>query len=133
MSAILTDTHALLWYLLEPSKLSAPAHTAMHAADTSATIYIPSIVLVELRYLVEKGTITEAVFDFVAKSISDPTTSLSTIPLDFESAQAVGFISRSIVPDMPDRIIAATALYMGLPLVTRDHKIQAATVITTIW
>ncbi len=33
---------------------------------------------------------------------------------------------------MPDRIIAATALHLGLPLVTRDHRIRASSV-TTIW
>ncbi len=33
---------------------------------------------------------------------------------------------------MPDRIIAATALHLGLPLVTRDRRLQAA-IIQTIW
>jgi predicted nucleic acid-binding protein len=37
------------------------------------------------------------------------------------------------VPDMPDRIIAATALNLNLPLVTHDHKILATSVIQTIW
>ena len=31
-------------------------------------------------------------------------------------------VPRDVVPDMPDRIIAATALYLGLPLVTRDSE-----------
>jgi predicted nucleic acid-binding protein len=31
------------------------------------------------------------------------------------------------------RIIAATALYLGLPLVTKDHKIRNLDVIQTIW
>ncbi|PJB74400.1 MAG: PIN domain nuclease, partial [Armatimonadetes bacterium CG_4_9_14_3_um_filter_58_7] len=35
-------------------------------------------------------------------------------------------------PDMPDRIIAATALHLGLSLVTRDSKIQGCG-IPTIW
>jgi predicted nucleic acid-binding protein len=34
---------------------------------------------------------------------------------------------------MPDRIIAATAFYLGIPLVTRDLRIQALTNIQTIW
>jgi predicted nucleic acid-binding protein len=33
---------------------------------------------------------------------------------------------------MPDRIIAVTALHLGVPLVSRDRKIQAAS-IQTIW
>lgn len=35
-------------------------------------------------------------------------------------------------PDMPDRIIAGTALHLKLPLITRDHKIQLSQ-IDTIW
>ncbi|WP_407894468.1 PIN domain-containing protein [Scytonema sp. NUACC26] len=52
--------------------------------------------------------------------------------LDFNIALTMSEISRSVVPDMPDRIIAATARYLGLPLVTCDTKIQSAD-IETIW
>ena len=41
-------------------------------------------------------------------------------------------LTRITVPDMSDRIIAATALYLNLPLVTADHQIQASG-IHTIW
>jgi predicted nucleic acid-binding protein len=49
-------------------------------------------------------------------------------------------VDRATVPEMPDalraskaeRIIAATALHLGCPLVTRDRKIQAFNGITTI-
>ena len=33
---------------------------------------------------------------------------------------------------MPDRIIAATALHLGVPVISRDGKIRASTV-ATIW
>jgi hypothetical protein len=33
---------------------------------------------------------------------------------------------------MPDRIIAATALMIGAPVISRDRKIRAS-IITTIW
>ena len=39
---------------------------------------------------------------------------------------------RDVVPDMPDRIIAATAVHLGLPLITRDERIRSAG-IKTIW
>jgi predicted nucleic acid-binding protein len=47
-------------------------------------------------------------------------------------AESLELVPRKDVPDMPDRIIAATALHLGLPLVTRDGKIRAVN-ITTIW
>lgn len=132
MSAVVVDTHILIWYLLDPTKLSTNAHLAIRQADLSKQIYVPAIVFVEMRYLVEKGTITETDFNFVINLISDPFSSLHLAPLDFDVAKAVGNIARSAVPDMPDRIIAASALALGLPLITCDHKIIASG-INTIW
>lgn len=85
-----------------------------------------------MRYLVEKGTIAETDFHFVINLISDPFSSLHLAPLDFDVAKTVGSIARSTVPDMPDRVIAASALALGLPLITCDHKIIASG-INTIW
>ncbi|MDY7076564.1 MAG: hypothetical protein SXV54_06520 [Chloroflexota bacterium] len=41
-------------------------------------------------------------------------------------------VPREQVPDLPDRVIAATALYLGVPLISRDRKIRLSDV-TTIW
>jgi len=47
------------------------------------------------------------------------------IPLNLAVVEALERIPRSVVPDMPDRIIAATALLLELPLLTRDSAIEA--------
>jgi predicted nucleic acid-binding protein len=39
---------------------------------------------------------------------------------------------RSEIPDMPDRIIAATAIHLGVPVLSRDGRIRASSV-RTIW
>ena len=39
----------------------------------------------------------------------------------------------AIVPDMPDRIVAASALALGLPLVTKDLNIRRLANLKTIW
>jgi predicted nucleic acid-binding protein len=57
---------------------------------------------------------------------------LIEVPFDRHVAQALRKVERSQVPDLPDRIIAATALHLGLPLISRDGKIQLADV-NTIW
>jgi len=41
-------------------------------------------------------------------------------------------VSRAEVPDMPDRIIAATALHLGVPLISRDRRISLSAV-ATVW
>jgi predicted nucleic acid-binding protein len=95
-------------------------------------IFIPTIVVVELRYLVEKRTLTEQECQDLITTLKDPTTAPTVAPLDLLAAETLEQIPRSIVPDMPDRIIAATALALGFPLVTRDHKIQMLTNVQTI-
>jgi PIN domain nuclease of toxin-antitoxin system len=126
---LVADTHALIWYLFEPDQLSLDAHSAMAQAGA---IYVSAISVVEIRYLVEKGSVLEAAFEMIIDYLTDPTTAPTLIPLGLEIAEAVEQIARKTVPDMPDRIIAATALHLNLPLITRDRKIQAAG-ITTIW
>ena len=134
MSAFVTDTHSLLWYLFDPSKLSADARAAFLAAEAAgAPVYVPSIVLVELRYLVEKGKFTEAQYKVVLQTLRDDTLLPQVASLDADVADALASIPRATVPDMPDRIIAATALKLKLPLVTKDDDIRKLTNVTTVW
>jgi predicted nucleic acid-binding protein len=65
--------------------------------------------------------------------LNDPNPSLVVVPIDLAISIAIREIDRDTVPDMPDRIIAATALHLNLPLVTRDRKIRAEGAIVTIW
>jgi hypothetical protein len=46
MSAVVADTHSLLWYLNNSPLLSTPARTAFETAEqTPRPIYAPSIVI----------------------------------------------------------------------------------------
>lgn len=102
------------------------------AAQAGLPIYVPSITLVEIVYLVEKGRFTEELFYRLVKVCEDPENVLRLASLDLAVSLALSRVRREQVPDMPDRIIAATALALGLPLVTRDGKIITSNV-TTIW
>lgn len=135
MSAVVADTHTLLWYINNVPDLSSAALAAMEQAERAGLpIYVSAIVVVELRYLVEKGRdITESDFQSIVTALKDDSSLITFAPLDMEIAEALGQIPRAIVPDMPDRIVAATALVLGLPLVTKDRKIRALTNLTTIW
>jgi hypothetical protein len=66
--------------------------------------------------------------DAVRAFAADPTRRVRVKPLDTLTSLSIRAIPRDQVPDMPDRIIAATALAHDLPLVTRDHRIRAAAV-----
>ncbi len=133
MSAVVIDTHVVVWMLMEPVRLSLPAHSALtQAIQTGNYIYIPAISIVELIYLIEKQRISNLALTRLQQELLDPATGMLIAPLELGTALEVQNIPREIVPELPDRIIAATAAYMGLPLITRDQTIRASAV-TTIW
>ncbi len=127
------DTHAAIWYLLDVESLSEKVYSLIdNAALAGAPTYISAISLVEVVYLVERGRILADAYQRFVKQLGRENPAFTVVPLDSHIAEALRRISRSAVPDMPDRIIAATALHLGLPLVTRDRRLQSAG-IETIW
>ncbi len=87
----------------------------------------------ELQYLTERNRIDIAVLSQILKIVRSDIPSIEIVSLDLEIGENLTLIDHAVVPEMPDRIIAATALSLKLPLVTCDHKIQACTAIQTIW
>ena len=133
MSAVVADTHALSWYLSDSKKLSSPAREAMNKAlDAGTSIYVSAISFAEAVYLAEKGRILQEELDNLAEVTATSGSGIELVPVDWSIVHAMQVIPRETVPELPDRIIGATALHLGLPLVTRDTKLQASQV-QTIW
>lgn len=134
MTAVVADTHAIIWFLRNSQRLSDNAAAAMDSAiQANLPIHIASISLVEMVYLTERGKIPTAAFEQLMVTLDEPTSAFEVVPLDLTITLALASIDRATVPEMPDRIIAATAQSLGLPLVTRDHRIQNLSTLTTIW
>jgi PIN domain nuclease of toxin-antitoxin system len=130
---LVTDTHGLIWYLQNDSRLSPAASQAFDECDRGEiTIFVPVICLVEVVYLEEKGRIPPGLKAKLDLVLASGASGLAIADLTQEVVIAMQQIPRAAVPDMPDRIIAATAVALGLSLISRDHKIQASSV-TTIW
>ena len=131
--ALVLDTHAAIWYLSGSSELSLAARTVIETEERNGdSVFISAISLVEVIYLAEKGRLSFLALQRLQDALKDPAGSMVVAPLDAEVAGAIQQISRSKVPDMPDRIIAATAVRLNAELVTRDHRLQSAG-IRTIW
>jgi len=133
--SVVADTHAAIWYLDAPHELSSSATAALDAAANTPGEYIliSVITLVEMRYLTEKGRIKPSVLARIEQELDEPDPIIVAVSLDRGITNALASIPRDIVPDMPDRIIAATALALGLPLVTRDTDIRSLTNIVIVW
>ena len=133
MASLVADTHSAVWFVLEAPELSYTARKQMRDALAAGNrIYISAISLIEMLYLVEKSRIPRIALNRLLKFIADPTSGFAVAPVNVQVAQVVEQISRKDIPDMPDRIIAATALNLRLPLVTKDTRIRAAN-IETVW
>ncbi len=133
MASVVADTHVAIWYVNAPEQLSSRALRTMQAsAGGGDSIILSAISIVEIIYLVDKGKLESSVLDGINALLSDQDSGLIVVPVHLEVARTVALVPREQVPDMPDRIIAATALTMGLPLVTRDAQIQAS-LVQTIW
>lgn len=127
------DTHAVIWYLFNDARLSPTARGFLEqAAGLGQQIAISSITLAEIVYLAERRRIHADTLSRLLSALERSSPLLVEVPLDRHIVQAMSEISRDVVPDLPDRIIAATALHQRVPLLSRDGKIRFSQV-QTIW
>lgn len=133
-TSLVVDSHAFIWYVLASPRLSDKARQAMDdATDSDIPLAISAATLVELVYLVEKGTFMHTHIEAFHEIIDAADSGFEVVPIDNAVARAVSKIPRAAVADPFDRIIAATALVRESPLVTYDHRIRQLTAVKTIW
>ena len=126
------DTHALIWYLYDDKRLSAKARRFFdETAEKGGQIGFSAISLIEIVYLIERDRINPDTLELLLDVLGDGSV-LVELPVDNTIASALKDVSWDSVPDMPDRIIAATALRLDVPVISRDRKIQASK-LKTIW
>jgi PIN domain nuclease of toxin-antitoxin system len=127
------DTHTALWYLLRHPRLSLPAQQFIdNAAHAGQSIALSTISLAEIVYLVEKDRLPDSAYQELLAALHGQDSVIEVTPLTVGIVEAMRQVPRSSVPDLPDRIVAATALYFGVPVISRDGRIRAAN-LDTIW
>jgi PIN domain nuclease of toxin-antitoxin system len=126
---IVLDTHTLLWWVLQPAKLSSSARAAI---DSSDTVGFAAISAWEIGILAHRGRIDLDVEPALWLHSIIEAREVSVLPLTIN----VGILAaelHNILRDPTDCLIAATALTHGVPLVTKDERIQRSGVVATIW
>ncbi len=82
--------------------------------------------------MVEKKRLPASAYDELTQALADPEHVFTEAVISAAIVQAMRQVSRAEIPDMPDRMVAATAVYLGVPVISRDRLIRAAS-LTTVW
>ena len=128
-SEFVTDTMGLV-LRLEGRKMSAAARAIFEAVESGhATLHVPAIVLAEILYLSEKQRIGISLQDVAEYFTRYP--DCRECPLTLAVAGSAAQIFD--IPELHDRLIAATARLLSVPLLTNDPVIQASSALQTIW
>jgi predicted nucleic acid-binding protein len=96
-------------------------------------VVIPSIVLVETIFLVQREKLDEEVVKTLLSLTENANDGIYIYPLNKAVVQALSHFGPMAIPELADRIIAATAIHLNLPLLTIDSSIQAAKLVRTVW
>ena len=130
---IVLDTHTWIWFISKPEVLSKRAKKAVSAAVEEKSVLISSISAWEVALLVIKKRLTLSldVTDWIAKSEGLPF--IQFIEISNSIAVKSVNLPQPLHSDPADRIIIATALSAGAPLVTKDKKLLSYPHVKTIW
>ena len=128
------DTHILLFWAHEPERLSAAARQALELGCSHGELAIADISLWELALLHERGRLVlppDVTAGFYLKQLL-AALRLQVLPITTE----IALLSRSSLfqhGDPADRLIGATALQLGAPLITADTQLRALPELDTLW
>ena len=112
---------------------SQPATSSIWPPRPGNQMVVSPISLAEIVYLVEKNRLPPNTYTDLKAALDDPDHVFKEAPFTVEIVDAMRQVPRADVPDMPDRIVAATAVYFGVPVISRDGRIRASSVQTVWW
>jgi PIN domain nuclease of toxin-antitoxin system len=128
---ILADTCVVIWLAMDRKLLSKAATDAIGAARSEDGIAICDATLYELAWLVTNKRVD--VVGTLNAFLNDVSRRFIVLPVTASVAQLAAAFPAPYPSDPMDRLIGATALDRGVPLVTRDKAIRRSKLVPTIW
>ena len=132
MSALVLDTHAWVWWLSKPERLSRRQRSAIERVRKRASdaLLLSVISGWEVALLVQAGRLRLPVQleAWLSEALSVPT--LEIVPLSVPIIAGAARLSG--LRDPADTLIVATALHRGAPLLTNDRRIEDSRLVQVI-
>ena len=129
---ILVDTHVVVWLALDQDKISRKARVAIdQARKNAAGLAISDITLLELATLARKGRIRLNIS--LESFLQEVESRFVVLPMSGKVCARAMELPETYPKDPADRIIGATALVAGLPLLTADRQIHRSKAVRTVW
>jgi PIN domain nuclease of toxin-antitoxin system len=126
----LADTMALVWQVQSDHKLGKQARRIFTEAEQGLyRIAISGVTLMEVMYLSERGRI--AVNLETLQNLFAQSSNYVVIPVSFEVVATSALIDD--IPELHDRVIAGTAAWLHIPILTNDPDITASRHVQTLW
>ena len=119
MSAVILDSHVVHWWSAEPERISAAASNAMVNADELA---VSDVSWFELAWLARNERIVVTIP--IASWLQQLAMHVRTIPVSPTIATTAVSLPSSFPGDPADRLIYATAIEQGWPLITKDQRLR---------
>lgn len=119
MSTVLLDSHVLHWWSAEPDRLSSRGAQAISEADELA---VASITWFELAWLAQHQRIVLTIP--IQSWLEGLSNQIRTISISPAIAVAAVGLPATFPGDPADRLIYATAIARGWPLVTKDERLR---------
>jgi PIN domain nuclease of toxin-antitoxin system len=128
---IVLDTHAWVWWVAAPDRLSGPARRAVEGAEAVgvAAISCWEVAMLALR---KRIALDRELSRWIRQALAQP--GIAALPITPQIALEAALLEREgFGGDPADRLIYATARDTGATLVTRDQRLREFDPRGTVW